>query len=337
MSWLQNLGTALATDATLFDVRTAINWNIWNRDGNVGQKEWRAANPPNGAIITYFLKAPQQVSLAVSEKNGGRVVRRLNAPGAAGVNRVTWDLTYDPVAAAGGGRAGGARGGAAGGRGAGVAANDAAAAAGGGGGRGGRGGGGIDVLPGVYTVTLTAGAQRLTKDVTVELDPRVPATVAQLTEQVTAARQMQDLSARVNTIIGSVDDLSSQLTGLQDALRRAPRDSSNRAIPAALTEIDGALGDLKHFRDSVLARPLAGLGYRQYPRLREEVQSVAGSVARGSRPPTAGETLRARELKTETEQAQARLDALVAGRIGRVNQLLSGMPHVLVPPIRIVQ
>ena len=39
----------------------------------------------------------------------------------------------------------------------------------------------------------------------------------------------------------------------------------------------------------MLARPLAGLGYRQYPRLREEAQTVAGMVSRPMMPPTAGE------------------------------------------------
>jgi hypothetical protein len=47
----------------------------------------------------------------------------------------------------------------------------------------------------------------------------------------------------------------------------------------ALTEIDGALRDLRQFRDSVLARPVGGLGYRQYPRLREEdVDGIAGAL-----------------------------------------------------------
>ena len=169
-----------------------------------------------------------------------------------------------------------------------------------------------------------------------QLSQRFETNTAALTQQIAAAQQMQALAARVNTIISTLDDLSSQLTATQSALR-ASRDSSNKNIPAALTEIGGTISDLTHFRDSVLARPLAGLGYRQYPRLREEVQSVSGMVARGSRAPTAGEMLRAGELKTETDQAQARLDAIVAGRIGKINSLLAGMPHIIVPPIRIMQ
>ncbi len=354
IAWLQNLNAAVASEATLFDLRTATNWNLWNREGNAGQKVWRGENPPNGAIITYYLKSPQRASITVAEKNGGRVVDRLNAPGQAGLNRVTWNLSYEaPVVAAGGrggrggrgargggagapaGRAAGAGGAAGAGRGGAAGGGEAEPAPGGRGGRGGRGGGGIDVLPGDYTVTLAAGSQRISKDLTVEGDPRFETTPAALTQQIAAARQLQDLGVRVNNIINAIDDLARQLTATQAALESAP-DSANKSIPAALTEITGALGDLTHFRDSVLARPLAGLGYRQYPRLREEVQSVTGMASRGARAPTAGETLRAGELKTETDQAQARLDALVAGRIAKINTLLAGMPRILAPPIRVV-
>jgi hypothetical protein len=52
-------------------------------------------------------------------------------------------------------------------------------------------------------------------------------------------------------------------------------------------------------------------------------------VSRPMMPPTAGELLRLGELRTEADQAQARLDAIVAGRIARVNQALAGTPHVI--------
>ena len=55
-------------------------------------------------------------------------------------------------------------------------------------------------------------------------------------------------------------------------------------------------------------------------------------------PPTAGELLRMGELKTEADEAQARLDSIVQNRILKINQALSGTPHVITtsPPQRIV-
>ncbi|MBX9929475.1 MAG: hypothetical protein K2X99_11230, partial [Gemmatimonadaceae bacterium] len=131
-----------------------------------------------------------------------------------------------------------------------------------------------------------------------------------------------------NRVIATTDDVMRQLSSLQDQLRRGNR-GANQAV---LTEFEGTLKDMKHFRDSVLARPLPGLGYRQYPRLREEVQTVTGMVLRPMLPVTAGERLRSTELRSETDGAQARLDGIIRDRVGKINDLLKDAPHVVVPP-----
>jgi hypothetical protein len=85
-------------DATLFDIRPAVRWSQWNRDGNLGQKKWTGENPPAGALITYFLKTqpPGEVNITISD-NAGRVIRRLRrVADDAGLNRVAWDLRPDP-------------------------------------------------------------------------------------------------------------------------------------------------------------------------------------------------------------------------------------------------
>jgi hypothetical protein len=95
---LQNLNSAQAADATLFDIRPAVRWSQWNRDGNLGQKKWTGENPPAGAIITYYLKSqpPGEVNLTISD-NAGHVVRRMRrVADDAGLNRVAWDLRPDP-------------------------------------------------------------------------------------------------------------------------------------------------------------------------------------------------------------------------------------------------
>jgi hypothetical protein len=190
------------------------------------------------------------------------------------------------------------------------------------------------VLPGTYTVALSVGGREYKKTVQVEMDPRSDMTPAQVIAQHDAAIQLRDLTLRVNQVVAGTDDVLRQLTALQDQLRRSPRDgagSSDSSQPRVLADVDSAVKDLRHFRDSVLARPLAGLGYRQYPRLREEVQTVSGMVWRPLMPPTAGEMLRLGELKTEAEGAQARLDAIIASRVAKINQALAGTPHVITP------
>jgi hypothetical protein len=205
-----------------------------------------------------------------------------------------------------------------------IAAESGGAAADEGGG-GGFGGGAVgpSVLPGTYTVALTADGKTYTKTVQVENDPRSDMTSAQLTAQYDAAMQSRDLTNRFNRVLSSTDDMIRQLTSLQEQFRRGPS-------PIA-ADVSTTLKDLKQFRDSVLARPLQGLGYRQYPRLREEIQTVSGMISRPLMPPTAGEILRLSELKTETDQAQARFDGYVQGPIAKINQALAGTPHVVIP------
>jgi hypothetical protein len=263
------------------------------------------------------------------------------------VSRVTWDGRYDNAAGGGGrgGRGAGGGPGAGAGFGAGAgqvpdtslaalrerrrAAADQAAAGGpadeGGGFFG--GGGGVAVLPGTYQVSLVVGGKKYTKPVTIANDPRVEMTPAQVTAQHDAALQLQALTQRVTRVVASTDDMITQLTAVQATLRRAPR-GENAAV---LTEIDGTIKDLRHFRDSVLARPLPGLGYRQYPRLREETQTVSGMVSRPQWPITDGEKLRSGELRVEADGAQARLDGIVKDRVGKINDLLKGTQHVITP------
>ena len=341
---LQKLAEAQANDAELFEPRAAIRWNIWNRDGNLGQRRYAGQNPANGAMISYYLKSQPtgEVNIEVADATGKLVRRFRRVPDEAGVSRITWDLRYDaPVGAAGGGR--GARAGAPA-----AAPTDTslqalrerrrAAADRGEGGAGEEenffGPSSAGVLPGTYQVSLIVAGKRYTKPVTVRNDPRIEMTQAQVVAQHDAAKAIEATQGRVTRVIANIDDLTRQLTAMQTTLRAARND----ALTSALTEVDGTMKDLRHFRDSVLARPLAGLGYRQYPRLREEVQTISGMISRPQWPITAGEALRSGELTVETDDAQRRLDTIIRDRIGKINELLKGTQHVITPSApRVVQ
>jgi len=335
---LQQLDAARAADAAVFDVRPAIKWTSWNRDGNLGQRRYAAENPPAGALISYWLKAQPagEVNIEITDAKG-RVVRRFRrVPDEAGVNRINWDLREEAAPGAGGGGRGN--------RGAPEAAAQTdtslaglrerrraarrESAGGGGGEESFFGPASAWAVPGTYQVTLIVDGKRYSKPVEVSNDPRIEMTPAQVAEQFDAAKAIEGTQGRISRVIAGVDDLSRQLTAVQTALRASPGVANGAA---ALAEIGSTITDLRHFRDSVLARPLAGLGYRQYPRLREEAQTVSGMIARPQWPITAGEKLRSGELKTETDDAQGRLDAIVRDRIGKINDLLKGSPHIITP------
>lgn len=308
---LQQLATAMRSDAMLFDIRQATNWVTWNRDGNQGQQVWSGDNPPAGAMISYYLKAPsaKPVDIQIADASGATVRTMSQVPNAAGVNRVAWDLRGEPPAGAnaGGGRRGGS--------------------------------GAAAVLPGTYTVTLRVDGTPYTKTVQVRNDPRSEMTAPDLVAQAQAAERINAIGGEVNETIESIDNIARQLSSLETQLKSAPKPAgSNGATPYApvLTEIRGTIGDLKHFRDSVMARPMQGLGYRQYPRLREEVQSVTRMITQPFGPPSEGELLRSTELREESVAAQRRLETIVRTRVEKINQMLAGTPHVITMPLRAI-
>jgi photosystem II stability/assembly factor-like uncharacterized protein len=85
----------LAKDAHLFPPPAATAFFLL--PGSVdwaGKTVFRGENPPEGAQLTYFVKAytGDPVKIAISAAGGGPPVANLTGPGTPGLSRVTWDL-----------------------------------------------------------------------------------------------------------------------------------------------------------------------------------------------------------------------------------------------------
>jgi photosystem II stability/assembly factor-like uncharacterized protein len=235
-----------AEDLHLFDLRAATEWRIANRGGNTGAKVFFGPNPPNGALIHYYLKSKpgekERVRITVTDKDG-KLVRELDGTKDVGVNQVVWNLRTRPATSprGGGGRRGAtappstesaatpAPAGAAATP-AGSAAATAAAAteasseaepaepggepgAGGGGGGGGFGGmnQGLRVEPGEYTIKVALGKNEQSKTIVVEEDPRI-----HLSAEDRAARR-KDLD-QLFTMAGNATTAQRSMTGLRTSL-----------------------------------------------------------------------------------------------------------------------
>lgn len=87
----------LNSDAYLFDIRPAEIFNPYSHKGNTGHKMFIAPNPLPGAIITYYLKekAKEDVKIQIFDKDGKKI-REIKGPNEKGLNRINWDLTYEP-------------------------------------------------------------------------------------------------------------------------------------------------------------------------------------------------------------------------------------------------
>jgi len=236
-----------------------------------GATHFFTANPPVGATFTYHLrtalrsqrqqretreqglnrsgadvpfpgwealKAEQEEEAPTVEVEitdpAGAVVSRFNAPAAAGLHRVTWNLRWagaTPVGAAGGGGFGGGGG------------------AGGGGGGGGAqalGGNGPYVVPGTYRVQLfkrVAGARTvLTQpaDFQVTLLPNATITVADRERALTFQRRAQDVQRVVLGTNALMAETSTRLDALQRAVQQITRPTTLDAeVRAAVAKLRG--------------------------------------------------------------------------------------------------
>jgi photosystem II stability/assembly factor-like uncharacterized protein len=184
-----------AAQSFLFRPQTAwrVRWNM-NTDTPLPPEEPAGENPPDGAIIDYYLGAGAGgvVTLEILDSQGAPVRRyssadALEAPdstlsipaywvrqprvlsNAPGMHRFVWDLHYArvpgtlatyPIAA--------------------IFRNTPPAAS------------SPWVMPGRYTARLTVNGQRYTQPLTVKMDPRVRTSAAGLAQQFTLSKQLYD-------------------------------------------------------------------------------------------------------------------------------------------------
>lgn len=249
--------TVLASDIFLFDTRRSIMWRSWNNKPLTSDKAFYGQNPPNGAMINFYLKDAlvdrQAVSITVTDA-AGQVMRTQNC------------TRPQPPAAAGQGGPGGGFGGGGGGGGAAAAAAAGGAAgippaliaqfggggqqctatkglnrwvwdmrqrpanagpAGGfGGGFGGGGGGfgganqGFRVDPGTYTVKIKFGDKEMSKTFEVIDDPRVNFSADDRAKKKAALTKLQPFATRGQTAQQQIVALRANVNTAVEAWKR---------------------------------------------------------------------------------------------------------------------
>ena len=237
-----------AEDVHLFAPGDAIrvHRNV-NQDTPFPPEVPHALNPPEGAIVYYWLKAKPagEVTLDVVDASG-TAVRHLSSvpvppvaeavrppeprfwlaspqslPVNAGINRATWDLRYDAPPAFSHSFE--------------INANPGLTPA---------SPEGPLALPGTYTVRLTVGGRTYTRTVKVTNDPRSPGTPAALAAQ-------HDLQMKIDRGIGEAWDGYEQAVALRNAVAA---DTDSSAVP----ELAKAVRSLAARIDTVAGNPAPG-------------------------------------------------------------------------------
>jgi photosystem II stability/assembly factor-like uncharacterized protein len=289
VSPLRQLGAQMASaDAYLFQPATAyrVRWNNYT-DTPVPQEEPAGENPPDGAIIDYYLRsaAAGPVTLEILDSRG-RVVRRYssddeppppiedNVPDywvrppatvstSAGMHRFVWDVHYAPPAALSFSYPISA-----------IYENTPRIPT------------GAWALPGTYTVELTVNGKSHTRSLTLKMDPNVKTPASALAEQFALAARITDAMRKDYDALQEVRDFRARLDSLRaDGGLSSSLDSLDR-VAAALEGRGGRFG---------------GAGSPSFASLNGELssllRSVDGADARPTRPTSAAVTSAERQLE----------------------------------------
>jgi photosystem II stability/assembly factor-like uncharacterized protein len=328
---IQRLAEAIDEDVYLFDPRRATRWEMWMADSFTADQFWAGENPPDGAYIDFFIASgPPAGSARPPAAAGGfsffsppaapaaplpgapsATIRITDADGnlvrtltprnlTSGVNRVIWDLQWEgprPLESRQGG-----------------------------GGFFFFGGGGPAAMPGTYTATLEYEGQELSTTFEVRGDPDVDTTLAEYQEQFDALMRVRDLQSEVNELIDTVFDLNGQLADLSGRLEESAIENVEQIVEQVGTA-QQQLADL----DNKLQRPPPRMGYRQYPRLSEELSNLNGNISGTQNRPTEGQALVLEELDQETQERIAELEEIIGTTIAELNSLLQGLPRITIP------
>jgi photosystem II stability/assembly factor-like uncharacterized protein len=296
----QMSGETAQQDAVLYKPSPAVRvrWDM-NPDTPIPGDEPAGQNPPDGAVVDYYLKADaaEPVTLEILDA-AGKVVRHysstdtlyaipdVNIPpywirpqdilsGKTGPHRFVWDLHYQPlnvpasypISA--------------------VAGNTAPSPT------------SPWVMPGVYTVRLKVNGKSYTQPLTVKMDPRVKTAAADL-------QQQHDLAMRAYRGWDSAMDAYNRVRAVRMEVGQEVRGAGDSAA-ARLRELDGRLGALEGAgRRGPRGMRGAPSGIVSFSQLQGQYATVLSLVEDADLPPTtqAIEGLQATEAADKKARAE---------------------------------
>ena len=303
---LEKLGEANHAGTYLFPVKAATEYNPNGSvpggvrgAGATGDREYSAANPAFGAIITYFIRdsLPKNAdaALGIYDANGNRV-RELTANKNRGMHRVTWDLRNAPpyTVRRPANQTGQSQ----------FRPQDPS---------------GPFVLPGRYTARLmvkggAAGPFQSEVPIEVRSDPLVPMSVADYRVLYDMRVSTSRLQATVQAAVRTAEQMKDQMTDVKVALKSNPAPDSvskqSEAVDKEITDI------LKKLRGDPEADASADDKKTEEPSIQERVNNVAEQIGDVTSQPT---DLQRSTLALATSDLQR--------EVGRINTLLQrGIP-----------
>jgi len=275
------------SDAYLFEPRAALRYTTRMTRYGVAEKAFAGANPPYGALLSYYLKTKPdektKVRFQILDAAGKMISEIENVAKEQGLNRVNWNLRYggpqvrrpptdEETQFTGGPR-------------------------------------GPQVLPGIYTVRLLVGDKSYERKVEVRLDPTVSVPAADLKETLDTMLRLRDMQTATNNALRTLDSLKSQIEFVERTLKDRLAASD---VPKDLTDRLAAQKKRVEELQNRLAQPEGGLGFEGRAELVDRIGNLFFTLDSTNAAPTPA----ARELYADLQKE-------FGEKLGEVNTFLS--------------
>jgi len=182
--------------------------------------------------------------------------------------------------------------------------------------------GGPRVVPGTYTVTLTANGQSQSQKVTVQPDPVIPSDPAGFAALLAAGLESRNEVSALNTMLNRLVSLENQLTGMQTALRASGGDSTLRPVMGAARQLSRKLKELKDsLYNSDVQRDAPQDDIHYLARFQDRMGGGFGGFGAYAEPPTPEAQRLAAENKAMLEQYLAKFNAILSTDVVAFNKM----------------
>ncbi|MGC1783000.1 MAG: hypothetical protein WA708_10815 [Acidobacteriaceae bacterium] len=314
---LEQWGAAKSANLSLFDLRSAIEWQKYiDGNGFEGSDRFFGPNPPD-ALIDYFVNGSSENSNAVKitiRNASGEIVRELTGPAKNGINRISWDLRYATPAKPAPIQMWGIEQGFFIYR---VLPD--------------LGMPGPFVAPGKYTVQVSRGGETASKTLKVELDPAISIRPAD------EAAYQALLTKTFHLYQRGIDDqktLTAMSKSLNDAMT-AWKKSSNPKIPVDVQKAAETLKDKIHG----VQETMIGARSKEFPppprplSVIRQIADLLYSLEAHDARPTALQQQQFTSLDQSLSKMTAQLDQLKSHDLPDLNRKINqaGVPFVVVP------